>query len=324
MRMILAGDVGGTKTLLEAGTLEGGRWLPVYTARYAAAEHADLQSVLREFFRAWGPSPKTRAALVHACFGVAGPVMDNRARLTNLAWFVDGDSIRDEFGIARVSVVNDFAAAASGIELLDAADLCVLQAGEPLARAPRLVIGAGTGLGVAHLVWAGGCYQVIAGEAGHAGFAPATLEQHELWRSLFANSCRVTTEDVVSGPGLMRLYNFIRGSAGGGSASDTKTPAEIVDAALLNGDAHSRRALDLFIACYGEAAGNLALGALARGGVFVAGGIAPKILPRLQAGGFLDAFNAKAAYADTMRKIPLSVVINERLGVLGCAAIAAR
>jgi glucokinase len=220
-----------------------------------------------------------------------------------------------------VHIVNDFAAAASGIELLSASDLAVLQAGEPIAQAPRLVIGAGTGLGVAHLVWAGGHYQVIAGEAGHAGFAPAGAEQLELWRDLFARYGRVTVEKVVSGPGLARIYDFIQRAAGGAGAD--VTPATIVDGAL-KGDAASLRALDLFIACYGEAAGNLALGVLARGGVYIAGGIAPKILPRLQAGGFLAAFNAKGNYADTVRKIPVAVVINERLGLLGSALIAAR
>lgn len=321
IKMILAGDVGGTKTLLEIGSLQDGRWRPVYAARYAAAGYADLHAVLHEFFADCATRHIGSGALTAACFGVAGPAFDNCVRMTNLPWLVDAAAIAGAFGIPRVQVVNDFAAAAAGVELLGAADLQVLQPGEPLARAPRLVIGAGTGLGVAQLIFDGEGYRVIAGEAGHATFAPANLQQLELCRELLARGSRVTSEDLVSGPGLVRIYEFIR--RGAGTAAARAAPTMIVEDALARGDATSLRALDLFIACYGEVAGNLALGILARGGVFIAGGIAPKILPRLLQGGFLDAFNAKAGYSDTMRKIPVSVILNERVGLLGCAALAA-
>jgi glucokinase len=241
--------------------------------------------------------------------------------MTNLPWAIDGRTIGAEFGIPGVRVINDFAAAASGVELLQAADLVHLQAGEAVARAPRLVIGAGTGLGVAHLFWAAGAYQVVAGEGGHAGFAPATAGQIELWRELHAQHGRVTVEDVVSGPGLLRIYEFV--ARGAGAAYAGLTPAAIVERAGA-GDPVCLRTLDLFIACYGEVAGNLALGVLARGGVYIAGGIAPKIMTRLQAGGFLAAFNAKGVYTDEARKFPVAVVTNERLGLLGCALIADR
>jgi glucokinase len=321
--MILVGDVGGTKTLLEVGTVDNGRWLPAFGARYAAVDHADLHEVMRDFLRKWAGQDGARGALTSACFGVAGPVFDHRAQMTNLSWVVDGRAIENEFGIQRVSVVNDFAASATGVEMLAASDLVILQAGEPIERAPRWVIGAGTGLGVAHLVWAGGRYQVVAGEGGHAGFAPATLEQLELWRDLFAHDGRVTIEHVVSGPGLVRIYNFLQRASGAAPRAEL-TPAMIVDGALQLGDAASLRALDLWIACYGEVAGNLALGVLARGGVYIAGGIAPRILPRMQAGGFLASFSTKGSYTDAVQKIPVSVVTNERLGLLGCALIAAR
>ncbi len=319
LNMILVGDIGGTKTYLEAGSVQEGRWCPVFNARFEAADHAGFESVLNAFFRAWNPSREARDALSSVCFGVAGPVSGNRAQMTNLPWVVDGDALGCAFALPRVGIVNDFAAAAAGIDLLRDEDLCVLQPGEPVLHAPRLVIGAGTGLGVAQLFWTNGCYEIVPGEAGHGGFAPATPEQLELWRELHARNGRVTSEDVVSGPGLARIYQFIRRSA-----DENVSPARIVSQALQDGDEDSLHALDLFIACYGEVAGNFALATLARGGVYIAGGIAPKILSRIRQGGFLEAFNAKGVYTETMRKVPVSVVLNERLGLLGCAAIATR
>ena len=267
--MILVGDIGGTKTLLEAGRLVAGRWSPVFGARYEAAEHSGFDSVLRHFLQAWSAQDAGHAAPVAACFGVAGPVADDRAQMTNLPWVIDGAAISRSFAIPRVNVINDFAAAAHGIALLQPANLAVLQAGAPLAQAPRLVIGAGTGLGVAHLLWVDGAYRVVAGEAGHGGFAPTTPEQIELWRHVHAQCGRVTLEHLISGPGLTRIYEFIVHDAV--ARGIDVTPAAIVARALDAGDAASMRALDLFIACYGEAAGNLGLGVLARGGVYVAG-----------------------------------------------------
>ena len=322
--MILAGDVGGTKTLIEVGALRHGIWQPSFGCRYAAADHTDLHDVLRHFLRDWrvqGRSPRT---LDRACLGVAGPAFNDRAEMTNLPWVIDGKAIGTDFDIPWVRVVNDFAAAASGIELLDGSDLAVLQTGEPVPAAPRLVIGAGTGLGVAYLIWNGNDYQVIAGETGHTAFAPSTITQSGLWRELHTHLGRVTMEDIVSGPGLARIHEFVLRDAGVHLTGTPVTPATITRAALDTGDALSVRTLDLFIECYGEAAGNCALALLTRGGVYITGGIAPKILPRLRAGGFMVAFNAKGAHSDVVRKIPVSVVTNERLGLLGAALIASR
>jgi glucokinase len=322
--MILAGDVGGTKTLLEIGSLRDGHWLPAFSGRYAAADYPDLYGVVQAFLREWAAQRRSRDAITHACIGVAGPALDNRAQMTNLPWSIDAGVISGKFGIPYVQVINDFAAAASGIEILRDADLLVLQRGEPVKAAPRLVIGAGTGLGVACLISTAAGYQVIAGESGHAGFAPATPEQAELWHDLHARYGRVTAEDVVSGPGLVRIYEYFERRAGRAAASAGITPAAIVHGAIEAEDAPSLRALDLFIACYGEIAGNCALAVLARGGVYIAGGIAPRIISRIRTGGFLAAFNAKGAHSATVSKIPLYVVTEERLGLLGCALIASR
>lgn len=206
MNMMLVGDVGGTKTLLEVGALTDRRWLPAFGARYAAIDHPTLHSVLQRFYEDWKAVRRARDTVTHACFGVAGPLFDNRVQMTNLPWVVDGHSIGAEFNIPSVRVVNDFAAAASGVEMLQDADRVVLQAGEPLQEAPRLVIGAGTGLGIVYMIRRESGYQVIAGEGGHAAFAPTTLEQMALWRDLYTQKGRVTVEDVVSGPGLVRIF----------------------------------------------------------------------------------------------------------------------
>jgi len=324
MNMILVGDVGGTKTLLEVGFFLDARWRPAFGARYAAVDYADLHSVLLRFFQDWGTRPRSQNMITRACFGVAGPLSGSCVKMTNLTWIADADAIGAEFSIPNVRVVNDFFAAASGIEMLSDEDIVALQAGEPVHDAPRLVIGAGTGLGVAYLIKEGAGYKVIAGEAGHSAFSPTTLDQVELWHDLSKRLGRVSAEDVVSGPGLQRIYEFIERKEGRPALQASITPSAIVQAAIEFHDPTALRALDLFIACYGEVAGNHALAVLARGGVYIAGGIAPKILSRLQEGGFLAAFSAKGAHGDTLRKIPVSAVTNERLGILGCVLIAAR
>jgi len=265
--------------------------------------------------------------LSSACFGAAGPASQNRIRMTNLPWCIDGEALAAQFGIGRVRVVNDFEAAAMGIEALGPGDSAVLQRGEPLAQAPRVVIGAGTGLGVAYALPQGRRYRVIAGEGGHAGFAPADDTQMRLWQALHAQLGRVSVEHVVSGPGLVRIYEFLR--AGAPQAADLRESVRAEGAAAISrhalefGDPLASRALDLFIACYGALAGDHALAVTARGGVYVAGGIARKIFRRLAAGGFMAAFNAKGAQAHLSARVPVHVVSTERLGLLGAALIAA-
>jgi glucokinase len=262
-----------------------------------------------------------RGRLTRACFGVAGPEAENQVRMTNLPWCVDGELIARRFRIARVRVVNDFAAAATGVELLQPADLVSLQSGEPAPDAPRLVIGAGSGLGVAYLVRTAGRYRAIPGEGGHVGFAPSTPDQMELWRVLHSRLGRVAAEDLVSGPGLVRIFEFLSGREGA-AAVPPGGARSITEGALGRGDPLCLRALDLFVSCFGAVAGDHALAVMARGGVYVTGGIAPKILPRLASGGFCAAFNAKGGQADAARKMPILVVTNERLGLLGAALIA--
>ncbi len=297
--MILAGDIGGTKSLL--ALYEGGPREAAFELRLASAEFADFESLLARFLAeahaALGAAPRIDAG----CFGIAGPVRGEHVRVTNLPWSLDAAPLRRRFGIGRLELINDFAAAAWGVGALATQDLATLQEGVPVAEAARVVLGAGTGFGIAYVVNG----RPVAGEGGHGAFAPADAEQAALWRFLHERLGRVQLEDVLSGPGLARIHEFLTG-------------------AKADPEAVTGRALELFVACYGAAAGDHALNVMARGGVYVAGGIAPKILPRLAAGGFLAAFNDKGAFAELMRRMPVHVVTNERLGLIGAAVAAAR
>ena len=325
--MILTGDVGATKIQLELGELQHGRWMTVFGARYLAADYPDFFSILQAFFSEWSAQRRSSPKIARACLGVAGPVFDNRVQMTNLPWLVDGDAIAARFGIAYVKVVNDFAAAAKGIEMLRPDDLVTLQSGEAVAAAPRMVIGPGTGLGLAYMVWAGDKYLIVAGESGSTGFAPATSEQLDLWRDLYLRQGRVVVEDVVSGSGLVRIFDFLcrrenKPPAIAAALSAGGDAAEITHAALEGGDPLCLQALDMFISCFGALAGDHALSIMARGGVFIAGGIAPKILARLKNDGFCAAFNAKGIHSSALGKIPVFVVTNEKLGLFGAALFA--
>ena len=318
---LLAADIGGTKALLALHDAEGFR----FERRYACRDFASFEALLERFRadarRGLGAPPR----IARACLGVAGPVEGGRVHMTNLGW----DIAADDLGIERVRLLNDFEAGAHALARLRDRDLAALQAGAPVAGAPRLLIGAGTGLGVAIVTGRGRSVRIIRGEGGHAAFAPADEAQAALWRHLHGSLGRVELEHVVSGPGLARIYAFLRDAG-----RQTESPAvramlergdraaAISRAALRDGDALALAALDLFIACYGAAAGDYALAVLARGGVYLSGGIAARILERLRAGPFLRAFNAKGAFADAAGRCPVHVVTNERLGLLGAVAAA--
>ena len=295
--MILAADIGGTKSLL--ALFEGAA--PAFELRLASAEFADFESLLARFLDEARTALGAAPAIEAACLGVAGPVRGGIVRVTNLPWTIDAARLAGRFALGSLELMNDFAAAAWGVGALAPQDLVTLQAGAPLAGAPRAVLGAGTGFGVAYVVNG----VPVPGEGGHGGFAPAGVEQEALWRFLHERLGRVQVEDVVSGPGLARIHEFMTGER---VAPEDAAPA----------------ALDLFVTCFGAAAGDHALNVMARGGVYVCGGIASKVLPRLAAGGFLAAFNDKGAFAEHTRRMPVHVVTNERVALLGAAAAAAR
>ncbi len=323
---ILAGDIGGTTArfaLFASGSTTGARLAaraPAFESFYAGHDFPDFDAALARFRDESGIAAG-KATITRACLGAAGAVEGNRIKLTNAPWSIDADAVSACLDGAPVLLLNDFEAAAHGVESLAPRDLTTLQAGQPRAAGAQVVIGAGTGLGVAYRVANDAGYQVVAGEGGHAGFAPTDAEQAGLMLALLAELGRVSVEHVVSGAGLERIHAFVRRKASGGGHL---AAAEVARLALEEADSTALHALDLFIACYGAVAGDHALAVRASGGVYIAGGIAAKILPRLAAGGFIAAFNAKGVRSALAKSFPVHVVTTERLGLLGAACAALR
>jgi glucokinase len=328
--MILAGDVGGTKTNLGLFETDGEGLRTVRSDKVHSADFPGLSELVRAFLRA-GPAGDLEAA----CFGIPGPVIDNRASTPNLAWTVDGPQMAREVGVDRLELINDLVATAEGIPLLQEDELATLQGGNSDPDGNRVLIAAGTGLGMALMPRIAGGWIPVASEGGHADFAPRNEEEWDLLRYLREHFGRVSVERVVSGPGLFNLYGFLR--------DGRRMPESLkVREALARGDDPSRvigeaalaagedgcglcsRALEMFVAIYGATAGNLALTGTATGGVYLGGGIAPKILPRLVHGPFLQAFEAKGRFVPYLEKVPVKVILNDRAALLGAARHAAR
>ncbi len=318
---VLGGDVGGTKTAL--ALVQGGAI--VERKKYPSAEFPSLEALVAEFL---GPRSKE---ISRACFGIAGPVVEDTVRTTNLRWIVDARSLERTLGIPRVRLVNDFHALATGITVLPASDFAVLNDAPSEPRGPWVLIGAGTGLGEAVVVRAGSGPEVIASEGGHADFAPRNELEIELLRFLLKRHKRVSYERIVSGPGLVALYEFVRDRSPEAesprvrdelAAPSADRAAVISGHALAGDDRLCDQALSLFVSIYGAEAGNLALKVVARGGVFVAGGIAPKIVPKLIDGTFRAAFIAKGRLGPMLEATPVKVVLNPDAGLLGAAALA--
>lgn len=307
--MIIVGDIGGTKTLL--GLARDGESL--VDRRYANADFQGFADVLATFLAETRTEPET---VVGGCLAVAGPVADDgrSARLTNLPWSIDSGELSRRFDLPALRMANDFAAAALGAVSSPASQLVSLQHGEPDAAAPRLVVGAGTGLGMAVVLPQGKAWRVMAGEGGHVAFAPADEQQAALWAFLRNRHGRVTWERVVSGPGLAAIHEFLDGCK--------ETPEAIATRALADSTGTARRSLDLFLAAYGAFAGDMALACLARGGVYLAGGIAAKLLPAIATSPFLSAFNAKAEHAGIASRMPVLVATDSLLGLRGALCLA--
>ena len=322
-RLLLAGDVGGTKTAvaLFRSTASGVRL--VREATLPSGEFKSLEAVVRRFL---GTRPSVRIAA--ACFGVAGPVVDGRCVTTNLPWHVAEKSLARAIPAPRVKLLNDLEAAAHGILTLPSRALAPLQEGK--ARKGNMVlIAAGTGLGEAILVWDGARHRVLASEGGHADFAPRNDLEIDLLRFLQKEFGHVSYERVLSGPGLHNIYRFLRDTGVApepqwlGDRLRSGDPSAVVsEVGLAGGHPLCVTALELFVSIYGAEAGNLALKALAVGGVYVGGGIAPKIQAKLVGGSFLAAFSDKGRYASLLGSIPVRLVLDPRAPLLGAAQVA--
>lgn len=332
VRFFLVADVGGTHAdfAIVEQSPAGLRFLAERS--FASEEFADFESVLERFL-AFPEAVAVRSSLAAACFAVAGPVTGDLATLTNLGWQVSAAAVRSRFNLPNVQLINDFHAAGLGVTTLDADSLVTLQAAEAEEHGTAIIIGAGTGLGVGVITWDGDCFRVLPSEGGHTDFAATDELQDRLLIYMRRNFGRVSYERIISGPGLMRVFSFLQDSGYGVPSRQlleaTKRPgvdqAEVIsEYALARLDPLAVRALDLFIAAYGSFAGNMALAALARGGVYIAGGIAPRIINRLREGGFARAFNTKGAFSGLLSGIPVQVVMDQRVGLRGAASAAAQ
>jgi len=322
--MILAGDVGGTKTLVALYDEDASPRRPRLEARRVSREAASLEALVSEFLATSGAQRPRRAV-----FGVAGPVVNNRCETTNLPWVVSGDALSAALGGAEVLLMNDLEAAGCGIAILGAGDLDFLQRGER-AEGNRVLIAAGTGLGECVMVWARGRHRPVASEGGHADWAPNDALEDELLAWLRARYGHVSAERVLSGHGLADLYRFLsetgRGAEPPGVAerfAAASDPAAIVTEAALDGSCErAQLALRKWAEVYGAEAGNLALSGLAIGGVFVGGGIAPRIPGALHDGHFVRAFNAKGRMKPLLERMPVAILLDARTGLWGAAAVA--
>src|SRR5581483_10985111 len=289
---------------------------------FATLEYPDLPSIVTAFLA----TPEARGAEIdRACFGVAGPVIGDRAELTNVPWAVDGLRVAKVFSIARVRLLNDLQAMAYSIPVLHADETHVLQAGEALRGGNIALIAAGTGLGEALLHNVDGRFVPSASEGGHADFSARTEREIALLRALTARYGRVDVERVISGRGLSNVHRAVHRDpcAAGIDPDDLDSPAAISGAALDRRCAGCVETLDIFVEAYGAEAGNLALRSVATGGVFVGGGIAPKILPALDRGSFVAAFRAKTPLEPLLGAIPVKVILNPEAGLLGAAVFSA-
>jgi glucokinase len=320
--MLLAGDIGGTKTLLGIFSPRETRPVEVHVQAFVTVEFDGLGSMIAEFLA----QPRLdRDAVEAASFGVAGPVIDQVARLTNVPWAVDAAEISRRFSIPQVRLLNDLEAMAYSVPTLEPSELAVLQAGKRVSSGNAALIAAGTGLGEALLHNIGGRFVPSPTEGGHADFAARTPEEIELVQALTRLHGRVDCERVISGPGLVNIHRALHpeGCAAVDLPDDPHDAPAVISRAALDG--LCPRCVDtlrMFVAAYGAEAGNLALRGLATAGVYVGGGIAPKILPALQSGLFVDAFRAKAPLDHLLASIPVSVILNPQAGLVGAAVCA--
>ena len=322
--MILAGDIGGTKVNLalfreKAGTLD-----LIDEARFESHQYSGLNEILGQYLTG------RRAQLTHACFGVAGPVQDGTCRVTNLDWNVDTGSLRNQLGFESVWLINDLSAMACSVPFLSGTDLETLQAGSTEKNGRITVLGAGTGLGQAFLMpGKSGRYQVLDSEGGHCDFAPRNKIETDFLHYLLREFERVSTERVLSGSGLYRIYQFIKESRFTGEPKWLAREFENGEPGLVvtrNGlekkSSACEQALEIFVSIYGAVSGNLALQVLATGGVYIGGGIAPNLISLIREGRFMEAFLAKGRFKTFLERVPVKLIMNDKASLVGAAHFA--
>jgi glucokinase len=321
---VLAGDVGGTNARLAIVRMDGTVAQVVREERYASRDYPGLGPIVREFCSGAGKPDR-------AAFGIACPIVGDECRATNLPWTVNRAALARAIGIPRTAILNDFSAIGHGLALLREDDTVVLQRGDPVAHAPIAIIGAGTGLGQGYLLWNGSRYEVYASEGGHVDLAAHDEIEFGLVQALQSEYGHASVERLLSGPGIEWAYRYLatRGVAPVQAAVTAEMErgdgaAVVTRHALAGSDALCVRTMELFVAAFGAVAGDLALTILATGGVYVGGGIAPQIIELLQGDRFLSGFGGKGRLAAVLGRIPVRVIMNGNVGLLGAAAVAAR
>ncbi|HEY1499552.1 MAG TPA: glucokinase [Acidobacteriaceae bacterium] len=323
--MILAGDVGGTKVHLALYSFEHGQLVHVRDERFPAHEYSGLQEIVRRFL-AESSSPEITAA----CFGVPGPVRGGRLRLTNLPWVLDARELSAELNITHLFLINDLEANGYGIPELTADQIMTLNQGDPAAVGNRALVSAGTGLGEGVLVWNGKSHVPMASEGGHCDFAARSDLEIELLHWLMKKfNGRVSFERVVSGPGLTNIYMFLRDEKHMEEPAWLRQRMEAEDPNAVIGEVGEAgkselcaKALNLFAAAYGAEAGNMVLKVLATGGMYLGGGIAPKMVKTMSSGVFMQAFADKGRLSDLLIHTPVNIILESRAALMGAAAFA--
>lgn len=323
MTRVVAGDIGGTKTRLAIVSVSGTQVDIEHEISYPSSDFATFESLLTDFLM--GIQVPSLAA-----FGIAGPVHGRTVRTTNLPWYIEADVLQQRFGIKACILLNDLEATACGLPALGAADLLTLQKGQLGAHGNSAIIAAGTGLGEAGLYWDGQEHHPYATEGGHGSFSPQTELEIDLLRHLQLRYAHVSWERVVSGMGLLDLHDFLRSYRKSAipqwldeEMRSGDAAAAISSAALLGKDDICIETMNCFVRLYGAEAGNLALKTMSCGGLYVGGGIAPKILPLLQSGQFLEAFLNKGRMRHLLEAMPVHVILNDRAALYGPALRAA-
>jgi glucokinase len=316
----MAGDIGGTKTNL--GLFQMGKVRPSSKAMeaYSSRDAPNLEHIIGRFL------DKHQATITSACFGVAGPVQGGRSKTTNLPWTISENSIKKRFKWDHVALINDLTATAYAIPLLTNIELHPLNEAKARKGQNLGLVAPGTGLGMALLIWVEDKYIAVASEGGHADFGPNDLMEAELWEYLYERWDHVSAERVLSGSGLFNIYSWLRDSgrypepAWLAKEIKEKDPARAIsEAAMDRKDPLCEEALDIFVSALGAVAGNLALTGVTTGGIYLGGGIPPKILPKLNEPAFLQAFMNKGRFKDLLEKIPVRVILNDKAALLGAA-----
>jgi glucokinase len=318
--VILAGDVGGTKCNLALFAEKNGKLVLVFSHRFASKEFARFDLIVKEFARLAAPHIG-HEKIYAAGFGIAGPVINGQVRATNLPWIVEAAHLKSELQVPHIELMNDLGAWGHSLQYLAPEDFCILNPGDPEQGGTRALLAAGTGLGESILVWSNGRYFVVPSEGGHADFAPHSEQQIELLRFMRRRYPQVSWELILSGRGFRTIHEFLAPNIRHPSFEDPDSdPAPEITRNGLNRSCRTcADTLDLWTAIYGAEAGNLALKVLALGGVYVAGGIAVKILEKMKDGAFSAAFKDKWHFEGLLSSIPVSVILNENAPLLGAA-----